>query len=322
MRFAIISDIHGNLPALNAVIEDAEINNVDHFLFAGDYCLSNPYPNECISRIRNLDKKYMIRGNEEKYLENLIGKDQSTWTDGQMQISYYCYRQISADNMEYLLSMPNQMKLVFNNVTLHMAHSSEAFISDCEHREWSTSKVAMRYQDKRITHADFCADIHKYLQEDEKFKAIFDELEDGIYIFGHSHTQWTYHTYDNKKILINPGSCGLPLDCIDAGVPYTILDISSDDTVFVEERRVPFPMDEYIETLRQSEQFTKANVWSKVIIKELKTRREHLYFFLRSAEKYAAEIGDEQRPYSVSTWEKAYEIWEKSPAMHRDWNLK
>lgn len=60
MRFAIISDIHGNLPALNAVIEDAEINNVDHFLFAGDYCLSNPYPNECISRIRNLDKKYMV----------------------------------------------------------------------------------------------------------------------------------------------------------------------------------------------------------------------------------------------------------------------
>ena len=56
-------------------------------------------------------KKYMIRGNEENYLENLIDKDQSTWTDGQMQISYYCYQKISSDNMDYLLSMPNQMKL-------------------------------------------------------------------------------------------------------------------------------------------------------------------------------------------------------------------
>lgn len=311
MRLAIISDVHGNLPALNAVIEDAERNNVDYFLFVGDYCLSNPYPNECISRIRKLDKKYAIRGNEEKYLENLIGKDQSTWTAGQMQISYYCYQQISPDNMEYLLSMPNQMKLIYNDITLHIAHSSEEFISDCEHREWSTSKVAMRYQDKRITHAAFRADIHKYLQEDKQFNAIFDELENGIYIFGHSHTQWTYQSLDGKKILINPGSCGLPLDCIDAGVPYTILDISNGDNIIVEERQVPFHIDEYIETLRQSEQFVKANVWSKVIIRELKTRREHLFFFLKFAEKYAAEIGDEQRPFSVSTWEKAYELWEK-----------
>lgn len=69
MRFAIVSDIHGNLPALNAVIEDAEKNNINCYIFVGDYCLSNPYPDEVISRIRNLDKKYIIRGNEEKYLE-------------------------------------------------------------------------------------------------------------------------------------------------------------------------------------------------------------------------------------------------------------
>ena len=315
MRFAIVSDIHGNLPALNAVIEDAEKNNIDHFIFVGDYCLSNPYPDECISRIRNLDKKYIIRGNEEKYLENLMDKDQSTWTDGQMQISYYSYQKISSDNMNYLLSMPNQMNLVYNDVALHIAHSSEVFISDCEHREWSTAKVAMRYKDSWITQAAFRADIHKYLSEDRQFNDIFEKLENGIYIFGHSHVQWTYRSYNGKKILINPGSCGLPLDCTDAGMPYTILDISNGDNVIVEERRVPFNMDEYIETLRQSEQFVKANVWSKVIIRELKTKREHLFFFLRFAEKYAAEIGDDRRPFSVSTWENAYELWEKRYSM-------
>lgn len=72
MKFAIFSDIHGNLPALNAVIEDAEKQNVDSFLFLGDYCISNPYPDECIARIRSLDSKYAVRGNEEKYLENLF----------------------------------------------------------------------------------------------------------------------------------------------------------------------------------------------------------------------------------------------------------
>ena len=52
MKLAVISDIHGNLPALDAVIEDAEKQNVDAYIFAGDYCISNPYPDECITRDR------------------------------------------------------------------------------------------------------------------------------------------------------------------------------------------------------------------------------------------------------------------------------
>lgn len=310
MRFAIVSDIHGNLPALNAVIEDAEKNDIDSFILAGDYCLSNPYPDECISRIRNLDNKYSIRGNEEKYLERLIGKDPNTWTDGQMQISYYSYQKISAGNMEYLLSMPEQMKLVYDGITLHLAHSSEEFIADCEHREWSTAKAAMRYKDRRITQAELRRDIHGYLNEDVQFGRISGELEDGIYIFGHSHIQWHYRSKDGNKILINPGSCGLPLDCVDAGIPYTILDASDKENIIVEERRVPFHIDQYIQALRQSDQYIRANVWSKVIIKELKTKREHLYFFLKFAEEYAVQTGDTQRPFSVSTWEKAYELWD------------
>lgn len=310
MRFAIVSDIHGNLPALNAVIEDAEKINTDCYIFTGDYCLSNPYPDECISRIRNLDQKYIIRGNEEEYLERLIGKDQSAWTDGQMQISYYGYNKIGPDNMRYLLSMPEQGKLVYSGITLYMAHSSEEFISDCEHREWSTVKVAMRYKGKRITQADFRTDIHKYFDEDENFNRILGELENGIYIFGHSHIQWNYRAKDGKIVFINPGSCGLPLDCtVDVGIPYTILDISDDGTVVVEERRIPFDVDEYIEVLRHSDQFVKANVWSKVIIKELKTRREYMFSFLEFAEEYAVQTGDVQRPFSVPTWEKAYELW-------------
>ena len=146
---------------MNAVLEDADYNNIENFIFAGDYCLSNPYPNECIQRIRCLDKKHIIRGNEEKYLENLVDKDQKTWTDGQMQISYYGYRAISADNLDFILSMPNMLKFTCNDVALHIAHSSEEFIADCEHKEWSTRQVAKRYKDKDITSDSFRADIDR-----------------------------------------------------------------------------------------------------------------------------------------------------------------
>ena len=46
------------------------------------------------------------------------------------------------------------------------------------------------------------------------------------------------------------------------------------------------------------------------MLKELKTKREHLFYFLQFAEEYAMQIGDKQRPFSISTWEKAYELWE------------
>ena len=307
MRFAIISDIHGNLPALDTVLEDADNNNIDTFIFVGDYCLSNPYPNECIQRIRCLDKKHIIRGNEEKYLENLIDKDQKTWTDGQMQISYYCYRAINADNLDFILSMPNMLKFTYNGVDVHIAHSSEEFIADCEHKDWSTAQVAKRYMDKDVTAASFRADIHNYLDNDDRFQQIFLELDQGVYIFGHSHIQWSYQSTDGKTLLINPGSCGLPLDGVIGSIPYTILDISDTGNITVEARRIPFDMEEYINVLIKSDQFVKANVWSKIIIQELRTAREHLFYFLRFAEEYAKKVDDKRRPFALDTWEKAYE---------------
>ena len=88
MKYAVISDIHGNKPALDAVLDDASQKGITDFIFAGDYCLSGPYPDECISTLREIENKKIIRGNEERYLENLIGKNQSKWTDGQMQVKF------------------------------------------------------------------------------------------------------------------------------------------------------------------------------------------------------------------------------------------
>lgn len=95
-------------------------------------------------------------------------------------------------------------------------------------------------------------------------------------------------------------------------MPYTILDIADKENVTIEEIRVPFQKNEYIDSLMKSEQYVEANVWSKLIVKELRTCREHVSFFIKFAEEYATEIGDSRRPFSVSTWEKAFEIWEES----------
>lgn len=314
MRFAIISDIHGNLPALNAVIKDAQTNHINKYIFVGDYCISNPFPNECIEKIKELNETYAVRGNEEYYLQNLIGKDQRTWTDGQMQISYWCYKNVTPMNRKYLLSLPAKIDIKMNDVSLHITHSSFDFIGDEEHREWRTSKVAQRYGDQFISRDKLKQDIHCYYKNNLKFNNSIDNLSDGIYIFGHSHIQWNYRSDDGKKILINPGSCGLPLDCIENGVPYTILDIIDAENIIIDEKRVPFNKNEYINVIFKSDQYANVKIWSEIIMKEIETNREQMRFFLSFVEEYAKNIGDDVRPYSVSTWEKGYDLWLKSNA--------
>lgn len=310
MIYAVLSDVHGNLPALEAVLRDAACRGADHFLLLGDYCLSNPWPDECLRRIFALENATVIRGNEENYLENLQGKDQTTWTDGQMQISYWTYRHVSDANRQKLLQLPWQQELNCHGVKLHLAHDSSVFLGGREGACIGPARTALCYQQKPVTQQQFQQDAQTALNADPAFLAALDGLEDGIYLFGHTHTQWQLTSSDGKKLLMNPGSCGLPLDGVRDTVPYGLIEIRPDGTWNAQSLRIPFDMEAAARAVEESTQFTEANVWSRIIQRELTTSLEHVTFFLRFAEEYAQSIGDPCRPYGVDTWEAAYRAWE------------
>ena len=308
-RIGIISDVHGNLPAFTAVLEDAKARGIGQFVIAGDYCLSGAWPDGCIEKLKNLPNAHIIRGNEERYLENLIGKDQSTWTDGQMQISYWNYRNIRKENLDYVLNLPHTIDYVCNGVSIHVAHASDAFLGECEFGKFGPALLAKQYAEVEVTPEMLHDDIHKLLDNDPEVQNKLKNMPEGVYIFGHSHVQWSYQAKDKNVWLVNPGSCGLPLDCIRGSVPYDILSITDAGEVQLEEVRVTFSKEAYVEQLKQTTQFTQARVWTEVIFRELLTAQEHLTFFLQFAEQYAQKIGDTRRPYCVETWEAAYESW-------------
>ena len=79
MRTAIISDVHGNYPALLRVIEDSRANDVEQFVFIGDYIFDLPYSNEVTRLIMNLDNAHIIKGNKESSLFALAKSDQKDW---------------------------------------------------------------------------------------------------------------------------------------------------------------------------------------------------------------------------------------------------
>ena len=309
MKFAVISDVHGNLPALEAVTGDAERQGITRFLFAGDYCISGPWPGECIERIRAIPEKQVIRGNEENYLENLIGKDPSQWTDGQMQVSYWCCRNICRDQMDYLLHLPRTADFDCGGVRIHMAHSSVDFLGTHPFYTWNSVTVAERNRQAGADPEKILEEMSAERDRDPAFREAVSKLEKGVYLFGHSHIQWHYADRDAGVYLINPGSCGLPLDGIRDSIPYTVLEVTEAGQVRIGEKRIPFDKENYIRTVMRTGQFKEANVWTRVILREQETAMEHMHFFLAFAEQYAREIGDERRPYALDTWEKAYERW-------------
>ncbi len=65
MRYAIISDIHANLEAFEAVLEDARDNKCTHFVCLGDVVGYNANPHECAERIREMDCP-IVKGNHDE----------------------------------------------------------------------------------------------------------------------------------------------------------------------------------------------------------------------------------------------------------------
>ena len=283
MKYAVISDIHGNSPALQAVLEDIRRQGISHCLFAGDYCISGPWPDQCIETIRAIPEKTVIRGNEEKYLENL----------------------------DYLRGLPHTADFECNGVMIHMAHSSTAFMGTYPFYTWNSVTVAEKNRQAGADPEKILRDIRAEWEHNPGFQEAVAGLEKGIYLFGHSHIQWSYVNREKGIFLVNPGSCGLPLDGIRDSVPYTVLEITESGDVKIEEKRIPFDKAAYISAVRQTGQYREAGVWTRVIMRELAAAQEHVFFFLSFAEQYANEIQDSRRPFSLETWEKAFEIWDR-----------
>lgn len=147
MKYAIISDIHGNYPALKLVMEDALAHGAQEFLFVGDYCMSAPWSIDVARVLRETENARIVRGNEEGYLRVPEGED------GQFEISRFCKRALSAEQREWLLNLPERIDFRSGGIDIHMAHNSSVFVGQAEIGQFSTVQTALRYPDSIVEHS-------------------------------------------------------------------------------------------------------------------------------------------------------------------------
>lgn len=299
MKYAIIADIHGNAPALRLAMQDAAAQGADEFLFAGDYCISAPWADDVVNIMRGAENARCVRGNEERYLHLPDGND------AQFEISRWTARSMRMENISWLDALPTRLSFSCEGVTIHMAHSSEEFIGDAEMRDFKTRQLVHRYPENVTQEIKLC-DVRKTLAQNQDFQRQLKQFSGGVYIFGHTHSQW--HAQFGDVLLINPGSCGLPVDCTEFGAPYTLLTVENGRCA-VEERRVKYDVEALIDQVKRTDQYRAARSWSEMIFEEWRTCREMAMYMLRYIEAYARKIGDERRPFMPDTWRAGFEAW-------------
>ena len=217
MRIAVLSDIHANLAALEAV--RADLPQVDEVWVLGDTVGYGPQPNEVIALLQSIGARSVLGNHDGAAIETV----DAAYFNPDARAAIEWTREILDDN-------------------------SRAYVA--------TRPEVRRDGDVTAVHGSPRDPIWEYITSATIAAANFDAFDTRLCLFGHTHVPVVYRQVDGTvdalaalpgpavaldggRSLVNPGSVGQPRD----GIPdaaYAILELGEDGADSVEFRRVPY----------------------------------------------------------------------------------
>ena len=211
-KIAVLADVHGNLHALKAVIDDANQRGITIFLNAGDLTGFGVFPNEVI-RLLTLKKTVSVIGNFDLEVLN----KHKTGNSAKKLALKYTQNELSKPCEEYLGSLPRKITFELADKKLLMVHGSPSAIDEHVYHDTPTKRLR---ELAKIADAD-------------------------IIIVGHSHEQFL--TEIDKVSFVNPGSVGRPYD----GNPQAAYAIASLNPFSVEFLRIDYSIKSAAQAMRK-----------------------------------------------------------------------
>lgn len=216
-RVAALYDIHGNLPALEAVLDEVRQLNVDAIVVGGDV-LPGPLPHECLDLLHHTGARTLfIHGNgESAALEHLAGGTLDKVPQAFRPAVEWSALQISGDDANAMRAWPLAVRLRIETV-------GEALF--CHATPRNDTEICTR------------------LSPDERIRTVLAGAGADVVVCGHTHMQFD-RTVDGMRV-VNAGSIGMPFAAPGA---YWLL-LGPD----VQLRRTGYDLDAAAERLRRSE---------------------------------------------------------------------
>ena len=184
-KIAIISDIHGNMQALNTVLEDIKKQEADEIYCLGDYAMAGPEPFKAVSFFMEKSNEFkMIQGNTDEYIANYsdavyqhISKNAPFMANAlSCDANLLTYEQ-----KEFLRNLPKQEELDVEGVRILLVHGSPR------------SNSENIFPDMKL----------------EELEKIIESTSADLILCGHTHIPCGYQT-NTRQTVINTGSVGRP----------------------------------------------------------------------------------------------------------------
>lgn len=193
-KFGLISDVHGNIHALNAVMKELKEEKIDEWICLGDIVGYGPYPSECISVIRE-HTMTCILGNHDAGVAGLLSLNH--FREPNRTLIEQTRTLISEEDMQWLKQLP----LIYETEEFIAAHASPI-----EPEKW-------KYMDSAFT-----------------VRSILGTIKQPLCFIGHTHKPvlvsdsfGVRNFQKGSKFLINPGSVGQSRDG-DSRASCTVVD--------------------------------------------------------------------------------------------------
>ena len=187
MKIAVISDIHGNLEAMKAVVEDIKNEGCKKIFCLGDLAMAGPMPKETIDYVRNLDREFefeIIQGNTDEMIayasEEIYQKIKEA-----LPVMGEAYnsdiKTVTDEQKEYLKNLPKQKEIKLGQLKILLVHGSP-----------------------RRNNEDIFPDMDIKTVEE-----MISSTDADLILCGHTHIPCGYQTTTNQTV-INAGSVGRP----------------------------------------------------------------------------------------------------------------
>jgi putative phosphoesterase len=280
MRLAVLSDIHGNLTALEAVLNDIKNAHVDGFIVAGDLTIGCPQPVEVVQRLRSLPA-WIIRGNNEGYLQQYHDRTAPAewYTCQQWAPTRWNYHHMNQETIDFLLALPeHEVIQVDSNITIRVVHATPD----------SPSKLL--FPDKHPQ------DLHEALAQ----------VTESVMVCGHTHLPWMKR--HGHQLAINPGAVSFPLNG-HIGAQYALLTWREQQWE-IEHRAIPYDLNAARSAFEYTGFLAEVGALGRAMLLTLETGQDVFLDFLSYAYELARQAGlNNCKIVPDDIWERAHQTF-------------
>jgi len=222
LRLAIIADVHGNIAALQCVMDDIRKEGIDNLIVLGDLVMLGPDPESVMCTVHELNPICWIKGNTDMWLEEMSCGWKPKTSREQQLYRYYRFAEskLTEKDIRFLLNLTIKKSVRVEDTDILCVHGSP--------------RSVMEIMDHRIPIGEM--------------EAMVGGIDETIVLCGHSH--FPYIGLVRNKHIFNVGSVGRPLDG-NTLAAYGILDLSSPDNPQCIIRRINYPVDKTIGLARK-----------------------------------------------------------------------